>query len=169
MHWRYCSLALNHQHTILVPFYPCQVTAIHWKIVHLQISSKSVQSSNELLRLGHDRVPGKQPKQCLPDHVPLQVFYDSQIHSRTIKPKLIQTPINTLGYAAPHIPASNPKCKHFTIINGKPEMTPVLAITPSHQQNTHDFADGRKNMNDIFNNYVCSASHMRSGLHFQNV
>ena len=45
----------------------------------------------------------------------------------------------------------------------------ALAITPSHQQNTHDFADGRKNMNDIFNNYVCSASHMRSGLHFQNV
>ena len=27
----------------------------------------------------------------------------------------------------------------------------TLAITPSHQQNTHDFADGRKNMNDIFN------------------
>ena len=46
---------------------------------------------------------------------------------------------------------------------------PALAITPSHQQNTHDFADGRKNMNDIFNNYVCSVSHMRSGLHFQNV
>ena len=45
----------------------------------------------------------------------------------------------------------------------------ALAITPSHQQNTHDFADGRKNMNDIINNYVCSASHMRSGLHFQNV
>ena len=40
----------------------------------------------------------------------------------------------------------------------------VLAIMPSHQQNTHDFADGRKNMNDIFNNYVCSASHMRSPL-----
>ena len=38
-----------------------------------------------------------------------------------------------------------------------------------HQQNMHDFADGRKNMNDIFNNHVCSASHMRSGLHFQNV
>ena len=46
---------------------------------------------------------------------------------------------------------------------------PALAITPSHQQNTHDFADGRKNMNDIFNNYVCSTSHMSSGLHFQNV
>ena len=45
----------------------------------------------------------------------------------------------------------------------------ALAITQSHQQNTHDFADGRKNMNDIFNNYVCSASHMPSGLHFQNV
>ena len=40
---------------------------------------------------------------------------------------------------------------------------------PAHQQNTHDFADGRKNMNDIFNNYVCSAAHMCSGLHFQNV
>ena len=25
-----------------------------------------------------------------------------------------------------------------------------LAITSSHQQNTHDFANGRKNMNDIF-------------------
>ena len=25
----------------------------------------------------------------------------------------------------------------------------ALAITPSHQQNTHDFADGRKNMNDV--------------------
>ena len=45
----------------------------------------------------------------------------------------------------------------------------ALTITPSHQQNTHDFADGRKNMNDIFNDYVCSVSHMRSGLHFQNV
>ena len=45
----------------------------------------------------------------------------------------------------------------------------ALAITPSHQQNTHGFADGRKNMNDIFDNYVCSASHMRSGLPFQNV
>ena len=45
----------------------------------------------------------------------------------------------------------------------------ALAITPSHPQNTHDFADGRKNMNDIFNNYVCSASHMHLGLHFQNV
>ena len=47
--------------------------------------------------------------------------------------------------------------------------TSALAITPFHQQNKHDLADGRKNMNDIFNNYVCSASHMRSGLHFQNV
>ena len=46
---------------------------------------------------------------------------------------------------------------------------PALAITPSHQQNKHDFADGCKNMNDIINSYVCSASHMRSGLHFQNV
>ena len=33
----------------------------------------------------------------------------------------------------------------------------ALAITPSHQQNTHDFTDGRKNMNYIFDNYVCSA------------
>ena len=33
----------------------------------------------------------------------------------------------------------------------------------------HDFADGRKNMNDNFNNYVCCTSHMRLGLHFQNV
>ena len=45
----------------------------------------------------------------------------------------------------------------------------ALTITPSHQQNTQDFADGRKNMNDVFNNYVCSASHICSGLHFQNV
>ena len=45
----------------------------------------------------------------------------------------------------------------------------ALAITPSYQQNTYVFADGRKNMNDIFNNYVCSASHMHPGLHFQNV
>ena len=29
---------------------------------------------------------------------------------------------------------------------------------PSQQQNMHVFADGHKNMNDIFNNYVCSAS-----------
>ena len=36
-------------------------------------------------------------------------------------------------------------------------------MTPSHQQNTHVFADGRKNMNDISNNYVCSASHMHTG------
>ena len=45
----------------------------------------------------------------------------------------------------------------------------VLAITPSHQQNTHDFANGRNNMIGIFNDYVCSASHMRPGRHFQNV
>ena len=55
-----------------------------------------------------------------------------------------------------------------TLVQAAPTIT-ALAITPSHQQNTHDFADGRKNMNDIFNNYVCSASHMRLGLHFQNV
>ena len=42
-------------------------------------------------------------------------------------------------------------------------------IMPSHLQNTHVFADGRKDMNDIFNNHVCSASHMHPGLHFQNV
>ena len=41
-------------------------------------------------------------------------------------------------------------------------------ITLYHQQNRHVFADGHKNMYDIFNNYVCSASHMRPGLHFQN-
>ena len=34
----------------------------------------------------------------------------------------------------------------------------ALAITPSHHQNTHVFAHGRKNMNDIFNNYVWYAS-----------
>ena len=38
----------------------------------------------------------------------------------------------------------------------------------SHQQIMHVFADERKNMNDITNNYVCSASNMRPGLHFQN-
>ena len=47
--------------------------------------------------------------------------------------------------------------------------SPALAITPSHHQNMHVFAHGRKNMNDIFNNYVCSASHMGPELHFQNV
>ena len=45
----------------------------------------------------------------------------------------------------------------------------ALVITPSHQQNTHDFTDGRKNMNYIFDNYVRSASHMCPGRHFQNV
>ena len=33
----------------------------------------------------------------------------------------------------------------------------------------HVFAEGRKNMNDIFWKYVCSASHMHPGLHFQSV
>ena len=28
----------------------------------------------------------------------------------------------------------------------------ALVITPSHQQNTHVLVDGRKNMNDIFDN-----------------
>ena len=44
-----------------------------------------------------------------------------------------------------------------TAANGSPAVviiTTALAITPSHQQNTHDFADGRKNMNDIFNNHI---------------
>ena len=39
----------------------------------------------------------------------------------------------------------------------------------SHKQNKHVFADGRKDINDIFNNHVCSASHMHEGLHLQNV
>ena len=62
-----------------------------------------------------------------------------------------------------------PYCFPRSSIKFQGHTGPALAITPSHQQNTHDFADGRKNMNDIFNNYICSASHMRSGLHFQNV
>ena len=45
----------------------------------------------------------------------------------------------------------------------------ALVIMPSHQQNRHVFTDGRKNMNDIFNNHICNASHMSPGLHFQNV
>ena len=45
----------------------------------------------------------------------------------------------------------------------------VLAIMPSHQQNVHVFADGCKNMNDIFDNDVYSVSHMHQGFHFQNV
>ena len=49
------------------------------------------------------------------------------------------------------------------------QLKAALAITPSHPQNTHDFADGRKNMNGIFTNYVCNVSHMPSGLHFQNI
>ena len=44
----------------------------------------------------------------------------------------------------------------------------TLSITSSHQQNTHDFTDGHKNINYIFNNYVCSVSHMCPGRHFQN-
>ena len=57
----------------------------------------------------------------------------------------------------------------LTFLPYQPAANAALAITPSHQQNTHDFADGCKNMNDIFNNHICSASHMRLGLHFQNV
>ena len=45
----------------------------------------------------------------------------------------------------------------------------VLAIMAFHQPNTSAFTDGRKNINDIFNNCVCSESLMRPGLHFQNV
>ena len=39
----------------------------------------------------------------------------------------------------------------------------------SHQKNTQVFADGYKEMNDIFKNHVSSMSHMLPGLHFQNV
>ena len=49
-----------------------------------------------------------------------------------------------------------------TILCVKPLPTKCL-------QNTHDFGDGCKNMNGIFNDYVCSASHMPPGGHFQNV
>ena len=42
----------------------------------------------------------------------------------------------------------------------------VLMITLSYQQNMLVFAVGCKNMNDILNYHVCSASHMRPGLHF---
>ena len=35
----------------------------------------------------------------------------------------------------------------------------VIKLSYHNQQNTHVFADGRKDMNDIFNNYVCSVSH----------
>ena len=65
--------------------------------------------------------------------------------------------------------------RHWTLFIAHPQAVgktmPIaaLAITSSHHQNTHVFAHGRKNMNDIFNNYVCSASHMRPELHFQNV
>ena len=45
----------------------------------------------------------------------------------------------------------------------------ALAIMPSHQQNTHDSTDGRKNMKYIFDDYVRSVSHMCPGRHFQNV
>ena len=55
------------------------------------------------------------------------------------------------------------------IISSLAPLKPALMIKPSHQQNTHDFADGRKNMNGIFNDYVCSASHMNLRRHFQNV
>ena len=59
---------------------------------------------------------------------------------------------------------------HLFIINiGWDAFGPALAIMPSHKQNMHDFADGRKNINGIFNDYVCSASHMHPGRHFQNV
>ena len=33
-------------------------------------------------------------------------------------------------------------------------------IMPSHKQHIHVFGDGHKNIKDIFNIYVCSASHM---------
>ena len=36
---------------------------------------------------------------------------------------------------------------------------PALVITPYHQPNTHVFADGHKNISDIFNNYVSGALH----------
>ena len=55
------------------------------------------------------------------------------------------------------------------LIIKKMQLCSVFAIMLSHQQNTHDFADGHKNLNGIFNNHVCSASHMRPGCHFQNV
>ena len=40
---------------------------------------------------------------------------------------------------------------------------------PSHQQNMHVFANGHKNMNDIFDNYACSASHIHLEPLLQNV
>ena len=42
----------------------------------------------------------------------------------------------------------------------KTELKKVVIIMESHQQNTLVFADGRKNMNDVFNDYACSVSHM---------
>ena len=42
----------------------------------------------------------------------------------------------------------------------------MFTIMPSHQQNMHVFAVGRKNMNDIFNFHVYSVSHMPPGLPF---
>ena len=42
----------------------------------------------------------------------------------------------------------------------------VLMITLSHQQYMHVFADWHKNMNNVFENYVCCASHMHSGPRF---
>ena len=63
----------------------------------------------------------------------------------------------------------NPNVSDFIFSRNLKTTISALTITPSHHQNMHDFADGRKNMNDIFNNYVCSASHRRLGLHFQNV
>ena len=48
-----------------------------------------------------------------------------------------------------------------------PDLTPpfpVLAMTLSHQQSMHVFVD----MNDIFDRYACSASHICPWLHVQN-
>ena len=69
----------------------------------------------------------------------------------------------------------NDKMNHISVLHCHIHLTSfvvaisALAITPSHHQNPHVFAHGRKNMNDILNNYVCSASHKRPELHFQNV
>ena len=45
----------------------------------------------------------------------------------------------------------------------------ALMITLPYQQNMYVFADGCKNINDIFYNHVCSVSLIVPGLHFQNV
>ena len=60
-------------------------------------------------------------------------------------------------------------CSCSTFKRYVPQCINISACDNTIPSATHVFVDESKNMNDIFNDYVCSVSHAHPELHFENV